>query len=162
MKKRAADECVWFDGSLGRSCRRPVRKGQFCQEHYGLNCVGCGRQSVRGCSGSNRDWCGAPICGNCDHFLENHAPLLKFYDGNRCRLRPIPDIQNGNEGYRGEYRLAWSTILRKGVCIEIFATWCPICKTSWGWGTDAKDVLRTRAAMEKYGCPKCMKKRKKK
>lgn len=51
--------------TYGYRCRGTAIGFDYCEEHDGLKCVSCGKQSTHGCPFEGQFVCGAPLCDEC-------------------------------------------------------------------------------------------------
>jgi len=71
------DKCQWVKAWIG-TCNKPCTPGEFCEEHSGRSCAGCGRGATRECDQTIGAFvCGSDLCDECHHtdpMRMAHAP----------------------------------------------------------------------------------------
>lgn len=76
--------CGYEQAELSMCLSTSMGAGEYCNEHFSLQCFGCQKRAVRECPHTNDEgetYCRAPLCGNCEHRVAaGHGPKITVRD----------------------------------------------------------------------------------
>ena len=55
------------------ACGMPANESGFCEKHEDILCVSCGKQATRECAETMMLVCGAPLCDDCEHTIQDNG-----------------------------------------------------------------------------------------
>jgi hypothetical protein len=54
-------------------CNEIADESGFCAKHKDIKCVSCGKQATQQCSETMGLVCGAPLCDDCEHTINDNG-----------------------------------------------------------------------------------------
>ena len=80
----------------GQQCKK-LTFDEFCEEHEGLACSGCGEQATTGCDYCGQFVCGAPLCPRCHGYNEPGPSGSWGFMGHRHKRLDVPTLAEQRE-----------------------------------------------------------------
>lgn len=62
-----------FDLAWIGQCKNTADESGFCEKHKDIKCVSCGEQATHECAETIGLVCGAPLCDNCEHTIQDNG-----------------------------------------------------------------------------------------